>query len=231
MKKVIILPLILLCSCTPTLNNSILSQTSSFTSQESIGNSSNESYSSSIESSTNLERIFYKDFSNYQDDTFSFFQEGYSTVNSKFGDNYLNLIDKDGYIRTCDISNLSNDLTFNITAHVTNLHSLNQTAINQTFAYKVETINYYLDEDGFSQYDVIDTYSFSYTLKEDDINNKSIPNIPPYSSDFSEDPISFKLNGEGANKILITLTSKIEFIVDSKDAGCNFSIHSLEILK
>lgn len=220
----------LLASCG--VSSSSLSESSQEETSSSFESSESDESSSVIENnSEDPNLIFYKDFSGYEDDSLPFFQEGYSTVNSKFGSNYINLIDPEGYIRTCDIDHLTDQMTIILYAHLTNLESLNETALNKVFSYKVESINYYLDESGFSHYDVIDTYEFSHTLTAENIANNSVPGIPAYSVDFSNDPISFSLNGNGANKILITMTSKIEFTVDGKNAGSNFAIHSIKITK
>lgn len=230
MKKIFYLSIasLVLCGCTTIYNSSNVSSTSDNSSNDS---SFVDTSSTQTSSQPTYETIFYKDFSGYVNEELEFFAEGYSTANSKFGDNYINLIDPDGYVRTCDIENLSNDIVINLKSHVTNLHNLNDTAVGQTFGFKIETINYHLDENDFSVIDVIDDYHFEYTLTPQDIVNQSIPNIPSYSADFSNDPISVSLNGKGANKILITMTSKIDFIIGDKTAGCNFSIHSLEVLK
>ncbi len=220
--------IVLLTSCgiSSSIDESSQEESSSLESSE-----SNEQSSEIESSSEDSNLIFYKDFSGYEDDSLPFFQEGYSTANSKFGSNYINLIDPNGYVRTCDIDHLTDQMNITMYAHLTNLESLNETALNKVFSYKVEAIDYYLDDSGFSHYDVIDTYEFSHTLTADDIINNSVPGIPSYSVDFSNEPISFTLNGNGANKILITMTSKIEFTADGKNAGSNFAIHSIEITK
>lgn len=232
--KLSILPLIsiiFLIGCSDISTNSTINSIDSIDQTTSTIEQTSTETSDSSSSLYEPEQIFYKEFSNYKDNELQFFQEGYSTVNSKFGDNYLNLIDKDGFIRTCDIDNLDNGLTINIKSHVTNLNNLNSSAIGQTFSFKVETINYYENDQGMMEYDSIDAYEFSYTLNENDIENKTILGIPDYSSDFSKQPITFNLDGKNANKILITMTSKIEFTMNEKNAGCNFSINSLEVLK
>ena len=72
---------------------------------------------------------------------------------------------------------------------------------------------------------------FSYTLTEGDVKNQSVPGVPAYSKDFSNGYMSFNLNGDGANRILITMKSKIEFTANEKKAGVNYSVHSLQILR
>ena len=91
------------------------------------------------------EIIFEKDFSGYEKDSLPFFSEGYSTVNSKFGDNYLNLIDFDGYIRTCEIADLAGDIEIRLTSHLTNLNNLNETAVGKTFTLSVAAVDFNIE--------------------------------------------------------------------------------------
>ena len=174
------------------------------------------------------EIIFEKDFSGYEKDSLPFFSEGYSTVNSKFGDNYLNLIDFDGYIRTCEIANLAGDIEIRLTSHLTNLNNLNETAVGKTFTLSVAAVDFNIET---FEYKTISEEIFSYTLTEEDVKNQSVPGVPAYSKDFSNGYMSFNLNGDGANRILITMKSKIEFTANEKKAGVNYSVHSLQILR
>lgn len=174
------------------------------------------------------EIIFEKDFSGYEKDSLSFFSEGYSTVNSKFGDNYLNLIDFDGYIRTCEIADLAGDIEIRLTSHLTNLNNLNETAVGKTFTLSVAAVDFNIET---FEYKTISEEIFSYTLTEEDVKNQSVPGVPAYSKDFSNGYMSFNLNGDGANRILITMKSKIEFTANEKKAGVNYSVHSLQILR
>ena len=174
------------------------------------------------------EIIFEKDFSGYEKDSLPFFSEGYSTVNSKFGDNYLNLIDFDGYIRTCEIADLAGDIEIRLTSHLTNLNNLNETAVGKTFTLSVAAVDFNIET---FEYKTISEEIFSYTLIEEDVKNQSVPGVPAYSKDFSNGYMSFNLNGDGANRILITMKSKIEFTANEKKAGVNYSVHSLQILR
>ncbi len=174
------------------------------------------------------EIIFEKDFSGYEVDSLPFFSEGYSTVNSKFGDNYLNLIDFDGYIRTCEIADLAGDIEIRLTSHLTNLNNLNETAVGKTFTLSVAAVDFNIET---FEYKTISEEIFSYTLTEEDVKNQSVPGVPAYSKDFSNGYMSFNLNGDGANRILITMKSKIEFTANEKKAGVNYSVHSLQILR
>ena len=174
------------------------------------------------------EIIFEKDFSGYEKDSLPFFSEGYSTVNSKFGDNYLNLIDFDGYIRTCEIADLAGDIEIRLTSHLTNLNNLNETAVGKTFTLSVAAVDFNVET---FEYQTISEEIFSYTLTEEDVKNQSVPGVPAYSKDFSNGYMSFNLNGDGANRILITMKSKIEFTANEKKAGVNYSVHSLQILR
>ena len=174
------------------------------------------------------EIIFEKDFSGYEKDSLPFFSEGYSTVNSKFGDNYLNLIDFDGYIRTCEIADLAGDIEIRLTSHLTNLNNLNETAVGKTFTLSVAAVDFNVET---FEYKTISEEIFSYTLTEEDVKNQSVPGVPAYSKDFSNGYMSFNLNGDGANRILITMKSKIEFTANEKKAGVNYSVHSLQILR
>ena len=174
------------------------------------------------------EIIFEKDFSGYEKDSLPFFSEGYSTVNSKFGDNYLNLIDFDGYIRTCEIADLAGDIEIRLTSHLTNLNNLNETAVGKTFTLSVAAVDFNIET---FEYKTISEEIFSYTLTEEDVKNQSVPGVPAYSKDFSNGYMSFNLNGDGANRILITMKSKIEFTANEKKAGVNYSVHSLQILR
>ena len=174
------------------------------------------------------EIIFEKDFSGYEKDSLPFFSEGYSTVNSKFGDNYLNLIDFDGYIRTCEIADLAGDIEIRLTSHLTNLNNLNETAAGKTFTLSVAAVDFNIET---FEYKTISEEIFSYTLTEEDVKNQSVPGVPAYSKDFSNGYMSFNLNGDGANRILITMKSKIEFTANEKKAGVNYSVHSLQILR
>lgn len=174
------------------------------------------------------EIIFEKDFSGYEKDSLPFFSEGYSTVNSKFGDNYLNLIDFDGYIRTCEIADLAGDIEIRLTSHLTNLDNLNETAVGKTFTLSVAAVDFNIET---FEYKTISEEIFSYTLTEEDVKNQSVPGVPAYSKDFSNGYMSFNLNGDGANRILITMKSKIEFTANEKKAGVNYSVHSLQILR
>ncbi len=174
------------------------------------------------------EIIFEKDFSGYEKDSLPFFSEGYSTVNSKFGDNYLNLIDFDGYIRTCEIADLAGDIEIRLTSHLTNLNNLNETAVGKTFTLSVAAVDFNVET---FEYKTISEEIFSYTLTEEDVKNQSVPGVPAYSKDFSNGYMIFNLNGDGANRILITMKSKIEFTANEKKAGVNYSVHSLQILR
>ena len=174
------------------------------------------------------EIIFEKDFSGYEKDSLPFFSEGYSTVNSKFGDNYLNLIDFDGYIRTCEIADLAGDIEIRLASHLTNLNNLNETAAGKTFTLSVAAVDFNIET---FEYKTISEEIFSYTLTEEDVKNQSVPGVPAYSKDFSNGYMSFNLNGDGANRILITMKSKIEFTANEKKAGVNYSVHSLQILR
>lgn len=181
--------------------------------------------------SSNVEEkeiIFEKDFSGYEKDSLPFFSEGYSTVNSKFGDNYLNLIDFDGYIRTCEIADLAGDIEIRLASHLTNLNNLNETAVGKTFTLSVAAVDFNIET---FEYKTISEEIFSYTLTEEDVKNQSVPGVPAYSKDFSNGYMSFNLNGDGANRILITMKSKIEFTANEKKAGVNYSVHSLQILR
>lgn len=195
----------------------------------SIVSTSDSAASSTVSSSVEeKEIIFEKDFSGYENDSLPFFNEGYSTVNSKFGDNYLNLIDFDGYIRTCEITDLAGDIEIRLASHLTNLNNLNETAVGKTFTLSVAAVDF--DIETF-EYQTISEEIFSYTLTEEDIKNQSVPGVPAYSKDFSNGYMSFNLNGDGANRILITMKSKIEFTANEKKAGVNYSVHSLQILR
>lgn len=195
----------------------------------SIVSTSDSAASSTVSSSAEeKEIIFEKDFSGYEIDSLPFFNEGYSTVNSKFGDNYLNLIDFDGYIRTCEITDLAGDIEIRLASHLTNLNNLNETAVGKTFTLSVAAVDF--DIETF-EYQTISEEIFSYTLTEEDIKNQSVPGVPAYSKDFSNGYMSFNLNGDGANRILITMKSKIEFTANEKKAGVNYSVHSLQILR
>lgn len=171
--------------------------------------------------------IFEKTFEGYKDDSLPFFMDGYSTVNSKFGDNYLNLIDPEGYMRTCDIPGLDGAVKIELYCHVTNLNNLTSSAVGQSFAFTVSTIDYHLNDDDFSVSDPVDSYYYSHTVDEDDVANQSLPNIPAYSSDFSNEPFVVYLDASGANRILVTMDSKIEF----NGQGCNFAINKIRVLQ
>lgn len=195
----------------------------------SIVSTSNSDVSSVVSSSAEeKEIIFEKDFSGYEKDSLPFFSEGYSTVNSKFGDNYLNLIDFDGYIRTCEIADLAGDIEIRLASHLTNLNNLNETAVGKTFTLSVAAVDFNIET---FEYKTISEEIFSYTLTEEDVKNQSVPGVPAYSKDFSNGYMSFNLNGDGANRILITMKSKIEFTANEKKAGVNYSVHSLQILR
>lgn len=195
----------------------------------SIVSTSDSAASSTVSSSVEeKEIIFEKNFSGYENDSQPFFNDGYSTVNSKFGDNYLNLIDFDGYIRTCEIADLAGDIEIRLASHLTNLNNLNETAVGKTFTLSVAAVDF--DIETF-EYQTISEEIFSYTLTEEDIKNQSVPGVPAYSKDFSNGYMSFNLNGDGANRILITMKSKIEFTANEKKAGVNYSVHSLQILR
>ena len=195
----------------------------------SIVSTSNSDVSSVVSSSAEeKEIIFEKDFSGYENDSLPFFNEGYSTVNSKFGDNYLNLIDFDGYIRTCEIADLAGDIEIRLASHLTNLNNLNETAVGKTFTLSVAAVDFNIET---FEYKTISEEIFSYTLTEEDVKNQSVPGVPAYSKDFSNGYMSFNLNGDGANRILITMKSKIEFTANEKKAGVNYSVHSLQILR
>ena len=137
--------------------------------------------SSSSEDAREWETIFEKSFEGYEGDEFAFFEEGYSTVNSKFGSNYLNLIDPEGYMRTPDIEGLSGEVKVELYCHVTNLNNLTAAAVGETFAFSLSTIAYSIDEDGFSVSDPVDTYSYSHTVTDEDVTNKASRLIPPIS--------------------------------------------------
>lgn len=195
----------------------------------SIVSTSDSAASSTVSSSVEeKEIIFEKDFSGYEIDSLPFYNAGYSTVNSKFGENYLNLIDFDGFIRTCEISDLAGDIEIRLSSHLTNLNNLNETAVGKTFTLSVAAVDF--DIETF-EYQTISEEIFSYTLTEEDIKNQSVPGVPAYSKDFSNGYMSFNLNGDGANRILITMKSKIEFTANEKKAGVNYSVHSLQILR
>lgn len=195
----------------------------------SIVSTSDSAATSTISSNAEeKEIIFEKDFSGYEKDSLPFFSEGYSTVNSKFGDNYLNLIDFDGYIRTCEIADLAGDIEIRLTSHLTNLNNLNETAVGKTFTLSVAAVDFNIET---FEYKTISEEIFSYTLTEEDVKNQSVPGVPAYSKDFSNGYMSFNLNGDGANRILITMKSKIEFTANEKKAGVNYSVHSLQILR
>lgn len=174
------------------------------------------------------EIIFEKDFSGYEVDSLPFFNAGYSTVKSKFGENYLNLTDFNGFIRTCEISDLAGDIEIRLTSHLTNLNNLNETAVGKTFTLSVAAVDFNIET---FEYKTISEEIFSYTLTEEDIKNQSVPGVPAYSKDFSNGYMRFNLNGDGANRILITMKSKIEFTANEKKAGVNYSVHSLQILR
>ena len=133
------------------------------TDSDSLGSAS----SSSLEDvDGEWETIFEKSFEGYEGNELAFFEEGYSTVNSKFGSNYLNLIDPEGYMRTPDIEGLSGEVKVELYCHVTNLNNLTAAAVGETFAFSFSTIAYSIDEDGFSVSDPVDTYSYSHTVTD-----------------------------------------------------------------
>ena len=203
---------------------------SSSSSMEASSNSSSSdapTISSSSEDAREWETIFEKSFEGYEGDEFAFFEEGYSTVNSKFGSNYLNLIDPEGYIRTPDIEGLSGEVKVELYCHVTNLNNLTAAAVGETFAFSLSTIAYSIDEDGFSVSDPVDTYSYSHTVTDEDVTNKALPEIPPYTSDFSSEPIVTYLDADGANRILVRMDDKIEF----NGQGCNLALGRIVVMK
>lgn len=229
-----ILPALLLASCAAGDLSSSAQPSSSEQSSSASQHSTESESSSSAEtpdetsSSEQLEDvIFEKTFEGYKDDSLPFFMDGYSTVNSKFGDNYLNLIDPEGYMRTCDIPGLDGAVKIELYCHVTNLNNLTSSAVGQSFAFTVSTIDYHLNDDGFSVSDPVDSYYYSHTVDEDDVANQSLPNIPAYSSDFSNEPFVVYLDASGANRILVTMDSKIEF----NGQGCNFAINKIRVLQ
>lgn len=194
------------------------------TDSDSLGSAS----SSSLEDvDGEWETIFEKSFEGYEGNELAFFEEGYSTVNSKFGSNYLNLIDPEGYMRTPDIEGLSGEVKVELYCHVTNLNNLTAAAVGETFAFSFSTIAYSIDEDGFSVSDPVDTYSYSHTVTDEDVTNKALPEIPPYTSDFSSEPIVVYLDADGANRILVRMDDKIEF----NGQGCNFALGRIVVMK
>ena len=183
--------------------------------------------SSSSEDSTKWETLFEKSFAGYEGNELAFFEEGYSTVNSKFGSNYLNLIDPEGYMRTPAIENLTGEVKVELYCHVTNLNNLASSAVGETFGFSISTIAYNIDEDGFSTSTSTDTYSYSHTVTAEDVTNKALPDIPPYTSDFSSEPIVAYLDADGANRILVRMDEKIEF----NGQGCNLALGRIVVSK
>ena len=131
-------------------------------------------------------------------------------------------------LRTCEIADLAGDIEIRLTSHLTNLNNLNETAVGKTFTLSVAAVDFNVET---FEYKTISEEIFSYTLTEEDVKNQSVPGVPAYSKDFSNGYMSFNLNGDGANRILITMKSKIEFTANEKKAGVNYSVHSLQILR
>lgn len=183
--------------------------------------------SSSEEDAGNWEVLFEKSFEGYKDNDYAFFQEGYSTVNSIFGSNYLNLIDPEGYMRTPAIEGLAGEVKVELYCHVTNLNNLASSAVGETFGFSISTIAYSIDEDGFSTSTPTDTYSYSHTVTAEDVTNKALPDIPPYTSDFSATPIVAYLKADGADRLLVRMEDKIEF----NGQGCNFALGRIVVSK
>ena len=207
------------------LPTSLESSSSSVEASSNSSSSDAPTISSSSEDSREWETLFEKSFAGYEGNELAFFEEGYSTVNSKFGSNYLNLIDPEGYMRTPDIEGLSGEVKVELYCHVTNLNNLTAAAVGETFAFSLSTIAYSIDEDGFSVSDPVDTYS--HTVTDEDVTNKALPEMPPYTSDFSSEPIVAYLNADGANRILVRMDDKIEF----NGQGCNFALGRIVVMK
>ncbi len=203
---------------------------SSSSSLEASSNSSSSdapTISSSSEDSREWETIFEKSFAGYEGNELAFFEEGYSTVNSKFGSNYLNLIDSEGYMRTPAIEGLAGEVKVELFSHVTNLNNLASSAVGETFGFSISTIAYSIDEDGFSTSTPTDTYSYSHTVTAEDVANKTLPDIPPYTPDFSAEPIVAYLDADGSDRLLVEMDDKIEF----DGQGCNFAMGRIVVSK
>lgn len=237
-KFLLFIPIVILASCSapagssgspsPSLEPSSLSilGDGSSSSIEAPSISSSE-VPSSGEVPAQWETIFEKSFEGYKDNDYAFFQEGYSTGNSKFGSNYLNLIDPEGYMRTPAIEGLVGEVKVELHCHITNLNNLASSAVGETFGFSISTIAYSIDEDGFSTSTPTDTYSYSHTVTAEDVTNKALPDIPPYTSDFSAAPIVAYLNADGADRLLVRMDDKIEF----NGQGCNLALGRIVVMK
>ena len=230
----ILLLALLLCSCagnhqssSSSLSEATSSETSSEeseTSSESSSSSSSElsSSSSEEESGGSQEKVPLYEFSfeGYDGDEFAFFQEGFSTANSKFGSNYLNLIDDGGYMRTPEVS-FSGPIEVALTFHFTGFDGLTSSVVGKQVGFSLKAISY-VEGEGNDNADVISEYEFNHLITQEDLDSGHFADTPVYSSDFSEDPYIVHLDDcSGANRLLLTYSPKV--------SGSNLAINKMTV--
>lgn len=164
-----------------------------------------------------------------QDDTiFDFFSQNWSTAGSKFGTNYLKLLrggDEAGFVRTPVLPEHSNSLDVTLYTHITGLQNIDSSAIGKYIDFRVEGIKL-VDEEN-ATYEIVDKVQYLHTITAEDVANHSFPDFPAYSSDFSSDPYTVTLKGEGIEKVRVVMYNKI--IYGSNQDGCNVDIHRMII--
>lgn len=243
--KLLLLSLFLLFGCNnpSSSENSSISSSSdssineSSSSVESSSSSSAEKSSSisseeisSIPSSEDQQNIVIDfDFVGFEtnEGAMNFFASSWSTSGSIFSENDLKLTKDIGYVRSPAYQTFRSRIEVSLTSHITNLHNLNQSALGEVFEFKVEA----LDDNEDFEFEVIDSVTYRHEVTQDDITNQSFLDYPTYTSDYSNDPYTVILEGEGIKRVRVSMVTKISFTSDSNQpTGCNLGIHNLKVV-
>ena len=232
-KLMILLPALLLASCAgnhQSSSSSLSEPGSSYEESWESLSSSEPSSSSSQSSSSSLDEesegsqeaasLYEFSFEGYEGDEFAFFQEGFSTADSKFGSNYLNLIYDGGYMRTPEVS-FSGPIDVALTFHFTGFDGLTSSVVGGRIGFSLKAISY-VEGEGNENADVVSEYEFSHLITQEDLDSGHFADTPVYSPDFSEDPYLVHLDDcSGANRLLLTYSPKV--------SGSNLAINKLTV--
>lgn len=162
----------------------------------------------------------------------SFFQDGWYTVNSKFGTHSVILLEDETYptgagvLRTKGfeaISNIKVSLTFQVTGfnNAVNIDNF----MGQTFKFGISLLN--KENENIKQNAMV----FEHLITKGDCENKCFSSLNPYTKNPSEAKVMdfIYTSEEPIEKIKIEYLSKPHYMSGTKDNGINLEIFALKI--
>lgn len=207
---------------TPSLSVQVSSSVATSSTQIPISNSIVSSSTTPIDPASILVDFTFEGYE--KDDTiFDFFNLNWSTAGSRFEPTFLKLLRKDGFVRTPVLAEHSNSLNVSLYTHITGLQNIDSSAIGTYIDLRVEGVK----ANDEAEYDIIDSVTYKHTVTAEDVTNNSFADFPAYSSDFSNDPYTVTLNGEGIEKVRVVMYNKIIYGADQD--GCNVDIRRMII--